>query len=77
MFPGLPAAEAGVIGAYRNSRGDILLGDVITHIDDLEIRSNDDYFSALESHKPGDTVTLRTRRAESEQRFTIKLIEPQ
>ena len=77
VFPGLPAAEAGVIGAYRNSRGDILLGDVITHIDDLEIRSNDDYFSALESHKPGDTVTLRTRRAESEQRFTIKLIEPQ
>ncbi len=77
VFPGLPAADAGLTGAYRNTRGEIVLGDIITHIEDREIRSNDDYFSALEAHKPGDRITVRTRLGQQEKRYRIKLIESQ
>ena len=33
VYPGLPAAEAGMSGAYRNARGEVVLGDIITDID--------------------------------------------
>jgi S1-C subfamily serine protease len=33
-IPGLPAAEAGLRGAWRSARGDIMLGDIIVAIDD-------------------------------------------
>lgn len=77
VFPGLPAAEAGLRGAYRNSRGEIMLGDIITHIDDTPVRSNDDYFSMLEKRKVGEVIEVRTRRGDEEQRFSISLTESQ
>ncbi|MEH6516530.1 MAG: trypsin-like peptidase domain-containing protein [Halioglobus sp.] len=77
IYPGLPAAEAGMTGAYRNSRGEIALGDIITHIDGKPVNSNDDYFSALESHEIGDTIEVRTIRDKEEKRFEIILIESQ
>ena len=77
VFPGLPAARAGMSGAYRNSRGEIVLGDIITHVGDRSIRTQDDYFSALEGHKPGDTVTIRTRRGEESHTYQVELIESQ
>jgi S1-C subfamily serine protease len=77
VYRGLPAEEAGITGAYRNSRGDIMLGDVITHINDKPIRSNDDYFSQLEKHKVGDTITVLTRRGDEENAFDVTLSESQ
>ncbi|NND67262.1 MAG: trypsin-like serine protease [Halioglobus sp.] len=77
VFPGLPADKAGLTGAYRNTRGEIVLGDIITHIEGRRIRTHDDYFSALEAHKPGDKITLRTRRGEREESYRIRLIESQ
>lgn len=77
VFPGLPADNAGLTGAYRNTRGEIVLGDIITHIEDKEIRTHDDYFSAMEAHEPGDEVTIRTRLGKEEKRYSIKLIESQ
>jgi len=77
VYPGLPAARAGMIGAYRGSRGEVVLGDIITHIDDKPIRSHDDYFSALEGHEPGEQVTVKTRRGEKNRSFRIELIESQ
>lgn len=76
-IPGLPAAEAGISGAYRNSRGAIVLGDVITHIDDNPIHSQDDYFTALEAHKAGDVITVTTRRGDESRRYKITLVESQ
>jgi S1-C subfamily serine protease len=77
VYPGLPAARAGMVGARRTSRREIELGDIITHIDDKQVRSRDDYLSALEQHEPGDRVTVRTRRGERELRFEVELIESQ
>ena len=77
VYPGLPADTAGIKGAYRNSRGEIALGDVITHINDKPVRSNDDYLSALEEYESGDTVTVRSRRGDEDKRFDVTLSESQ
>ena len=77
VYPGLPAAEAGIQGAYRNSRGEIALGDIITHINDKPVLSNDDYLSMMEEFDIGDEVEIRTRRAEEEKTFEVTLTESQ
>ncbi|MEZ5571890.1 MAG: trypsin-like peptidase domain-containing protein [Halioglobus sp.] len=76
-YPGLPAAEAGITGAYRNARGEVVLGDIITEIDGKQIRSQDDYYSALEAHQPGDRINITTRRAEKLRSYNVELIESQ
>lgn len=71
------AGKAGIKGgtqaAYYGSRRDIIYigGDVITKIDDINITSIADYYSALESKKPGDTVTLVIHRNRKD--LTVKL----
>jgi len=77
VFPGLPAARAGMSGARRNARGEIVLGDIITHIDDKRIRSHDDYFSAMEARQPGDKVTVKTRLGDEQRSYRVRLIESQ
>jgi len=76
-YPGLPAAEAGIRGAYRNSRGEIVLGDIITHIDGKPIQSQDDYFSALEARKPGDIISIKTRLGDESRTYKVELVESQ
>jgi len=75
--PGLPADQAGISGARRNARGDVLLGDVITHINNTRIRSNDDYLSTMENLHPGDTVVVRTRLEAEEKEYRVRLTESQ
>ena len=58
-------------------RREIKLGDVITRIEGKDIRSSDDYLTALENYEPGDTVTIETRREDSELSFEVRLIESQ
>jgi S1-C subfamily serine protease len=77
VYPGLPADKAGIISAYRGSRGEVVLGDVITRVNDREIRSNNDYLEALEQFKPGDTVTIETRRGKKKKKHRVKLVESQ
>ncbi|WP_239017192.1 S1C family serine protease [Seongchinamella sediminis] len=77
VYPGLPAAEAGMEGARQVGRREIKLGDVITRINGKTIRSSDDYLTALEKFEPGDTVTIDTRRGERELSFKVELIESQ
>lgn len=62
------AEKAGMLGGtesvyYGNSRNVIYLGgDVITKIDNINITSLADYYSALESKKPGEEVEVVVRR---------------
>ena len=77
VFPGLPGDEAGLRGAWRNRRGDVMLGDVITAIDGRDVRSEDDYFSIMESHKAGDTVAVTARFGETERTVEVTLTESQ
>lgn len=75
VHPEMPADQAGISGAYRNTRGEIVLGDIITHLNGAAIQSNDDYLSKLEDLQPGDTVSITTRLGEEEKQYTVKLTE--
>jgi S1-C subfamily serine protease len=77
VFPGLPAAEAGMIGAHRNAQGDIELGDIIIRIDGKPVRTQDDYFTAIEAHEPGEKVQVETQRGNRQHTYTVKLVESQ
>ncbi|MFK8040721.1 S1C family serine protease [Congregibacter sp.] len=77
VFPGLPAAEAGLRGVSRSSRGDLRLGDVIVAIDGQTIDSHDDYLTLMESHKAGDTISVRARRGDDEVNLDVVLTESQ
>jgi len=73
LFPGLPADQAGMRGAYRNYRGDIALGDIITHINGERVRNNDEYHTQLERYQAGDTITVTTLLGNEEREYEVIL----
>lgn len=75
VLRGLPAAEAGMQGASTAGRGEISLGDIITRIEGQAIRNQDDYLSALEKFKVGDTIRIETRRGDDDMVFEVTLSE--
>ena len=69
--------RGGTRAAYYGSRRDIIYigGDVIIGIDDIPVSSIADYYSALESKRPGDEVTVTVRRNRKNVNLKIKLVE--
>lgn len=51
-------------------------GDIITKIDDIQITSIADYFSALESKRPGEFVNITIHRKRQDQVVQVRLAEP-
>jgi S1-C subfamily serine protease len=76
-YRGFPAETAGMVGARRGSRGEIILGDVITEIDGERVANNDEFLSAMEKHRVGDTIDIVTTREGEERRFSVELSEVQ
>ena len=78
VVPGGPAGIAGLKPFYRNSFGNIVVGDVIVAIDDRAVENTDDLFEAFEEHQPGDRVVLTVLRGKKQvrQRLTVKLASP-
>lgn len=76
------ADKAGVIQGtqavrYGYSNSVIYLGgDIITKIDNISIFSIADYYSALESKRPGDNVTVTLHRNRKDRTVIIKLASP-
>ncbi len=62
VIPGSPAEKAGLLGFRETPYGELLLGDIILKIDDVEIKNYDDLLSYLEKKKIGDVVTLKIWR---------------
>jgi putative serine protease PepD len=64
---GTPAEKAGIKGGTVSSTIEgsqvAVGGDLITSIDGKQITSSEDLANAVESHKPGDTVTVGLYRA--------------
>ena len=69
--------KGGTEAAYYGSRRDIIYigGDVITQIDNIAVTSLADYYSALESKRAGDVVTVVVRRNRKNVTLKIKLVE--
>ena len=77
IYRGFPADDAGMVGARRGSRGEVILGDVITHIEGVRVASNDEFLSAMEAHQVGDTISITTTREGAERQFEVELSEAQ
>ena len=69
--------KGGTKAVYYGSRNNILYlgGDVITKIDGISITSLAEYYSALESKKPGDVVSVVVHRNKKDVTLKITLAE--
>jgi S1-C subfamily serine protease len=67
------AAAAGLRGTRRSTEGRLVLGDVITAINDKPIKTVDDLLSTLEGFKVGDTVNATIVRDEETKTVDVKL----
>jgi S1-C subfamily serine protease len=59
---GTPAARAGLQPFSRGSRGEIVMGDVITAVNDEPVKDLDDMLAVLEGRQPGEAVTVTVWR---------------
>ncbi len=70
-----PAAKAGLMGFTRDRRGQYYIGDIITSINNVEVKSYDDLFSAIDKYKIGDKVKVKIIRNNKEKLIDVTLIE--
>jgi len=71
--PRMPAGRAGLKGAKRNQFGDIVLGDVITEVNGVKLKSIDDLLHELEGYQIGKSVTLTIIRNNRIKKVKMKL----
>ena len=73
------AEKAGIVHGTTAARyGSSIIylgGDIITQIDSIEVASIADYYSALESKRPGDTVSVKVRRNGKDRTLTVTLTD--
>ena len=60
--PGSAAARAGLRGPQRGAEGELIYGDVITHVAGRPVRNAQELFVALGRHAVGDEVQLTVNR---------------
>ena len=68
--PGSPADEAGLLPT-RQVRGEVILGDVITRINGISVKSYDEMRDALDQFGVGSEVSLTVER--NGQEFVVKV----
>jgi S1-C subfamily serine protease len=73
---GSGAADAQLRPTMQTQDGKVILGDLIVAVDGQDVRSHDDLLSALEKHKPGDSVTLDYKRDGEKRTAVVTLQEP-
>jgi len=57
-----PADKAGMRGTTRDETGRLQLGDVITAVDGVKVKSSGDLYRTLDKHRVGDTLRVRVER---------------
>lgn len=79
VVKGSNAEKAGLKGgtesAYYGNTKIFLGGDIIVQIDNIPVRNLADYYSALESKKPGDFVTIHINRNGENLSMKVELVE--
>jgi S1-C subfamily serine protease len=62
VLPNSPAERAGLKATFQRGDGSLVLGDLITHVDDQPVRQVEDLLSAIEEKREDDIVQLRLER---------------
>jgi S1-C subfamily serine protease len=75
VLPESPAAQAGIQGTRYDEDGNLILGDVITAIDDKPVQKVKDLFDILGDHKVHDKVKLTIIRNGQEKTVEVTLGE--
>ena len=68
------AYRAGLRGIERDRSGRWYIQDIIVAIDDIPIKSYDDYYNAMDNFQIGDVVTLTVRRDKKERKIKYTLV---
>ncbi len=72
VTPGSPAADAGIVGRVQN--GNIPAGDIITAIDEHQVKRMEDIISYVEEQRSvGDSVVITVNRGGQSQDLTVTL----
>ncbi|MGD2295359.1 MAG: trypsin-like peptidase domain-containing protein [Candidatus Aminicenantes bacterium] len=71
---GSPADRAGLEGMRRDKSGRIYIQDVIVAIDDIPLKSYDDYYNAMDRFRIGQRVTLTVHRNKRERKVPFTLV---
>ncbi|ALO45171.1 S1C family serine protease [Pseudohongiella spirulinae] len=72
VIEGASPEREGMRGLTETNRG-IILGDVITAVDGVPVRNEDDLLTVLENREAGDVVEVSTMRDNRRQRYRIEL----
>jgi S1-C subfamily serine protease len=75
VLRGSPAERAGIQGLRNGGIGGLFIGDVIVGVDDLNVLSYDDLYTAFDSHRVGDEVTVRVIRHKKTLQLKLRLID--
>lgn len=67
------AAAAGVRATQYDDDGNIVLGDLIIAVDDMEVKRSEDLFRAMGRHEVGDTVKLTVIRDKAPVQVVVEL----
>jgi S1-C subfamily serine protease len=75
VLPNTPAAAVGLRGTYRDYRGHIRLGDVITAVDGHPVDNYDALYNILVKVKVSDVITVTVKRQGQPINYKIKTID--
>ena len=70
---GGPAEQAGMQATYRDRTGNIVMGDIITKINDDKISNRNDLLLTLEKYKVGEQIEVTVLRNEAEEKVRLTL----
>lgn len=72
VLPGGAAATAGIRGLQQTG-GDVVLGDIITTVDNEKVEDLDDLYKILDRKQIGDTVNVEILRDNKRQNVSVRL----
>ncbi|XP_071708321.1 protease Do-like 1, chloroplastic [Rutidosis leptorrhynchoides] len=75
VLPDGPAGKAGLRSTKRGTFGILILGDIITSINDKEVVNGNDIYRILDQCKVGETVTVTVLRGKSVMKIPV-ILEP-
>lgn len=75
VLPNTPADKAGLRGTIRDRQGNILLGDIITEIEDQHVKTTADLMRYIDGVPVGHAMTLAFLRQGKKHHITLKTTE--